>query len=66
MEAEAVLQEAAETPEQVAQRLTPDGQRVLGRSEIREELVQHRKQGDAEMTRLIAQARERRAARQAT
>jgi RNA polymerase sigma-70 factor (ECF subfamily) len=63
--AETVLQEAAKTPEQVEQGLSPDGQRVLGRNEIAQELEQCRQQRNAEMSRLTAQAKERRAARQA-
>jgi hypothetical protein len=61
--AEAVMHEVAELPEQVEERLRPDGQRILGKCEIADELERYRKQWDAEMEQLTALARERRASR---
>ncbi len=59
---EAVTQETAETPERVEEGLHRDGQQVLGRREIAEELERHR---HLRVALLTAQAKERRAARHA-
>jgi RNA polymerase sigma factor (sigma-70 family) len=58
--AEAVMRETGEMPSQLESRLTVDGQRVLGKLEISQEMERIRAQRDAELEEATATLRDRR------